>query len=381
MSVLTGVEYSGDRVRLVVVDRQGRTLLRREEPLATPAELWWEGHPDERHRAWLGVVTGAIREAGLRPAAIAAIGLTAPPALVFLDPDLDPIPPRKLPWGDLDPESFRGRPWDALGALVEQDPAFARRIGVVLDLVGFIRYRLSGSLGLTVDFAWEGGKVRSPRAAASWDAPALEELGLTSGQLPPIFPAWQRVSVVGEDTIERTGMRRGTWISAGGDPRNTRLLFAAEPTPGRTVVLLGPDGAERWEAGPPPEAWSADVLPSAREGVFFHRRGAAGWDPRDGGSAPGSQEAVLDWAPGFDPELGPEHDDRLVAVDAGEASAGTAIIPGFGLGWWRDPRPLWRKRRPPRPLGVHRTEREEALGTASTAEATKDDPPPGPGPE
>lgn len=407
VSVLLGIELDGDRVRLVVVDRRARVLLRREEPLASPVERWWETHPEERHRAVIGLIAAAVHAGELRPAEVAAIGICAAPALAFLDADFAPVPPRELPWEAADPAAHPGRPWSALAALLAAAPGAARRIGLVLDLVGFLRFRMSGALGIDLDFAWEGGHIRSPVDPASWSAPALEGIGLIPSQLPPIFPGTQRVSVIGEETMASTGLRRGTWICGGGAPRNTRLLFAGEPRPGRSIVRLLPSGAERWEVGPPPDRWTADALPSAMEGLFFHRRDAGGWDPREGDIAAGSEDAIFDWIPG-EWTSGPgglpqEPDDRsahggdtragpgaesttsrghgpdlsacpaslLVAEDAGAASAGTAILAGLGIGWWRDPRPIFRKRRPPRSLGERREEEvaRAAAGPALGVEA------------
>jgi hypothetical protein len=216
--------------------------------------------------------------------------------------------------------------------------------------------------------------------------------------------------VIGEETIASTGLRRGTWVCGGGDPSSTRLLFAGEPLPGRSVVRLRPDGVERWEIGPPPPEWSEEALPSALDGLFFHRRPAEGWDPRRGEFAPTGGEAIFDWEPGEWPDevatggtggagrpdpddpLPAERDTRgagsadagrgpsggpdlsacpgslLVAPDAGEASAGTAILAGVGIGWWRDLRPIFRKRRPPVPLGEHRAAIAAAQAAAGAEE-------------
>jgi len=412
MSVLLGIELERAWVRLVVVDRRAQVVARRAEPLSSPVERWWETHPEERHRAVIGLIASAVQAGELRPAEVAAIGISAAPALAFLDPDFAPVPPRELPIESADPARHAGRPWRALAALLAAEPAVARRIGAVLDLVGYIRFRLSGSLGIDLDFAWRGGHIRSPLDPASWSVPSLDRIGLPVAKLPPIFPASQRVSVIGEETIASTGLRRGTWVSGGGDPIATRLLFAGEPLGGRSVVRLLPGSAERWEAGAPPLEWSEDSLPTALEGVFFHRRPAEGWDPRTGALLPGSEETIFDWEPGewasegepegpgaargadpgdrpppagdtreaggppvgFEVSTGPDLSacpgSILIAPDAGESSAGTAILAGLGIGWWRDPRPIFRKRRPPRPLEERRAATamegaEEEQGAAS----------------
>jgi hypothetical protein len=228
-----------------------------------------------------------------------------------------------------------------------------QRVGAAFDLVGFLRFRLTGALGTDLDFAWSGGHIRSPRDAASWSVPSLGEAGLRPAQLPPIFTAAQRVSVVSDETTRATGLRGGTWVTGGGDPRSTRLLFAAEPLPGRSVLLVSREGVARWEVCPPPERWSEAVRPSALEEVFFHRRGA-GADPRAAGLAE-FPDAVLDWEPGCpSPDLDLLPSTVEIAADAGQASAGTAILAGLAIGWWRDLRQIFRKRRPPLSLAERR---------------------------
>jgi hypothetical protein len=370
VSTLVGIELLGDAARLVVVDRKAKVLLRREEQLSSPVREWWSVHPDERVRATLGLLSGAVAEGLLRPAEVAAIGITAEPALALLDADLTAIPPRDLPWGELDPAAFHGRPWDAVHALFSGSPRAAQQVGLILDLVGYLRYRLTGALATQVDFAWKSGHIAGPDTPASWSTGSLEDVGLFPAHLPPIFTASQRVSVVGEETIERTGLRRGTWVCAGGHPRNTRLLFAGEPIPGRTVLLV--EGAETipYECVERPATWAAELHPTALEGIYF-RRGAS--IPTEEVWAGGGPEgSVVDVVPGGDVRFDGAVETLRIAADAGEASAGTALVAGLGLGWWRDPRPIWRKRRPPVLLADLRAAREVLHEGEDRAEETSE---------
>ena len=368
MSVLLGVELAGAEVRLVIVDRKATVLSQREEPLATPVLRWWETHPEERFRAVLGLISQAIRDGGFRPPDVAGIGITSEPALVLLDPDLAAVPPRDLPWAEHDPEKFLGNPWGALASLYGESPRELARIGSVLDLNAFIRFRLTGALASHVDFAWSGGHVLSVAKPTNWDFGALDNIGLLHSQLPPIFAAPQKVSVVGEEAIQQTGLRRGTWVAAGGDPLNTRLLFAAQPLPGTQIVHRSDQGVEGWEVVGAPKEWSEDYRPSALEGVYFRRMST-----EDRAQAESQETTVFDWDRGVEPATEAWPESRLIAADAGLASSGTAILAGLGLGWWRDPRPIWRKRRPPQPLADRRAAEAAAIQHDSGEEMRSSD--------
>ncbi len=368
MSILLGVELAGAEVRLVVVDRRATVLSHREEPLATPVLRWWETHPEERYRAVLGLISQAIRDGVFRPPDVAGIGITSEPALVLLDPDLLPVPPRDLPWEERDPEEHLGDPWGALASLYGESPRALARIGSVLDLTAFIRFRLTGALASHVDFAWSGGFVLSAAAPTDWDFGALDNIGLLHSQLPPIFPAPQKVSVVGEDAIRQTGLRRGTWVAAGGDPLNTRLLFAAQPLPETQIVHRSDRGVEGWEVVDAPAEWSEDYRPSGLEGIYFRRMST---DERV--TAESQENTVFDWDRGVEPVTETWPESRLVAADAGQASSGTAILTGLGLGWWRDPRPIWRKRRPPQCLSDRRAAEAASLQIDSGEEMRSSD--------
>ena len=145
---------------------------------------------------------------------------------------------------------------------------------------------------------------------------------------------------------------------------NTRILFAAEPTIGRVVAMVDGDRVTLWESIERPIEWDEGVIPTAIDGVFFRRGGELGLDAVRDGSLPDG--AVLDWPADEDPDLDGVPEGQLVACDAGAASTGTGIIAGLGLGWWRDPRPIWRKRRPARPLSAWREEQASGLAPEST---------------
>ncbi|MFQ5654987.1 MAG: FGGY family carbohydrate kinase [Planctomycetota bacterium] len=351
MAELLGIEIRGDQVLLTVVNRRAEPCAHLSEPLAETAGAWWLFHPDELLRGVRVALRRGVEEGVFRGEQIAGVGLVVEPGLVLLDPDLQAIPPRALPWQDVLEEGFSAPPVAALRLLLENDPRLAGHVGAVLSTLDYLRFQMTGALATHLDFAWRSGLVIGPLAPESWDPGAIRDLGLAPGVFPPIFRAPSRVGALSEEMVRLSGMRRGTWVNAGSDPLSVRLLMAAEPRPGTRVALIEESGDELWQAGPAPEAWSAEARPGILEEIWFHRTARRLNEPSGEFSTllEGEGAVILDFRTPPDSSRWPLElpGDVRVAGDAGQPSTGTALQAGIGLGWWRDRRTLWRKRRPP----------------------------------
>ncbi|MEE8143019.1 MAG: hypothetical protein V3T77_07965, partial [Planctomycetota bacterium] len=157
---------------------------------------------------------------------------------------------------------------------------------------------------------------------------------------------------------QHSGLRTGLWVNAGSDPISAQLSIALEPVPGSRVMFLGNGSPECWRAVEVPRDWSENALPTAIEGVWYCREAWTGGDPRGEEWTPGPAPLALYFHEPPHEGTWPEAvaGDVWVTWDAGGPSAGAAIQAGLGLGWWRDPRILWRKRRPLVPYQEWRAE-------------------------
>lgn len=353
MSVLLGLELVGREAILTVVNRDAEIEGVLVEPLSSSVSEWWLTHPDERWRALLSLLDTAMSSGLLEGGAVAGIGLAAEPALVLLDRELSPIPPREIKWESLlEPGATLG-PAAALRLLAAERAGTVRKTGAVLSLLDYLRFRFTGALASHESFAWqlglsaqiadEGGGWR----LGQWSQPGIQELGFSPEAFPPIFESSARVGIVGGEAVEQTGLPNGTWVHAGSDPRTNCLVFAQEPRAGTCVSLLTETGAESWRVGPAPTEWSEDVLPTSLPDTWFHRLESP-VDPRQPEWAlpDGVEQVALDFRYAPDLEHWPSELPASVqmACDAGRASAGAAVHAGLGCGWWRDSRVLWRKK-------------------------------------
>ncbi|RTZ90835.1 MAG: hypothetical protein DSY92_05780 [Planctomycetota bacterium] len=279
MSVLLGIELHGNCIRLQAVDRKGTRLALLEEPVSVPFERWWGTHPDERVRSVRALLQHALQEGHIRPASIAAIGFSCEPSLVLVDAEMEPIPPRALDWQHLDPSD--SSPEQVLRNTLARFPSILRGLHSVMDLQDWLRYRWTGAVATSSTFAWHSGLSSHSSPAQRFDPVALQQVGLESGQLPPLMPGPHRVGTLQEDLVTDTGLPRGTWVCAGTSPRAARLWLAAEPTPGQGIVLLEPGGATLWRVGEAPDAGASceEVIPAPYGDHWYHREAIEVADP------------------------------------------------------------------------------------------------------
>ncbi len=365
VSLLLGLEIGGDSALLTLVTREGRIAGSLREPLRDPAREWWRGHPEQHVRAALRLVERAGDEGLFLGAEVAGIGLAAEPGLVFLDHEYGVVPPESLPFGagaGVGGEAGAS-PREALRRLPSEAPELTRRAAVVLSTLDFLRFRMTGALGTHAAFAWATGFVSAENPTA-WRKGLIVECGLPEAMFPPIFSAECRVSVVSEDFLSRSGIPRGVWVNAGSDPISAQLLVAAEPRAERRSLLVAPERTTCWRTVGIDRVTDA-ALPLASGCPWFA--------PVEGGLEEWSEAIrseperwVLDTRAEEIPERWRERgwEPVLVAADAGGPSAGAAIQAGLGLGWWRDLRVLWRKRRPPIPMEEWLARRADATGVA-----------------
>ncbi len=349
MSTLLGIDLQGDSIALQAIDRRGHRIADLKETVSVPFSRWWEIHPDERVRSVRALLLHALQEGKIRPASIAAVGISCEPGLVFVDSELEPVPPRALNWNELDEKETD--PAEVLRATLAKYPVVGRNLWSIVDLQDWLRYRWTGAVATTKSFAWASGLTRTTSPGEHWDETILDSLGLNSGQVPPVLPSPHRVGTIQEELVRETGLPRGTWVCAGSSPRAARLWLAAEPLEGTRIVLLEENGADLWRVGGPPVAGTSveDVIPSPHGEHWYHRESIEVADPRQGetpmaGVIHDADAAICSHQWSVDSE------QMLVSGDFGASSRAPALLAGVGLGWYRDLRPIWRKRCPSQTL-------------------------------
>lgn len=365
MTVLLGLELTGEQVILTVVSRRGRLKASLSEPIDGPAIAWWQAHPDERLRAMLSLMERATHEGVLQAGGVAGIGITCDPGLVFLDREMKPIPARQMKWDEVLPDPAERTPARALRALAEARPRDVRRLGMVLSTLDYLRFKLTGALASSASFAWSTGLVSADSGVDHWRRDLIEELGYPQDAFPPIFSAECRVGGVSLEVIERTGIPSGVWVHAGSDPVASYLSLAREPKVNEHVVLLKDGRASLWRCGELPVEWHGDVAILSTSKLCYERVEDREWNGQfpDYWASTEPGERAIELRSPIDLGSWPEQPPGLwtMTAGAGEASCTAAIVAGLGLGYWQDERPLWRKARRSTPYGQWRGEQLAAL--------------------
>ncbi|MCA8960617.1 MAG: hypothetical protein KDC38_08900 [Planctomycetes bacterium] len=327
-------------------------------PLEATVEDWIEANPESYFRDVVQLLEQAVRQALVEPRRVAAIGLAVDPAFVLLGPEFDVVSAREIGWRDVVDSEVPVAEWDlgdALSRLVEAKPTLLRRSGALISLLDYLRFRLTGAIAVHESFVMATGLSASPARTLEWDVERLHSWGVRRDALPPIFDATSRVGVVRPDLGRDLGFGRNVWVGAGADPLSSRLFGAVEPVPGTHVLMLDEPGSSRtltsWRVENDPGEGGRDVIIVPGEDVWYRRQRDPVDDPRlkQPWVAPSEDQWTIDgWTPQT-AEMWPERPEGDVwfAWDLGEASASVAILAGMALGWWRDRRGLWRKRRAP----------------------------------
>jgi xylulokinase len=263
-SLVLGIDVSTTATKAVLVDEMGAVVAIgvAEYGFERPQPLWSEQDP----RLWEDGATTAIRAAlagaGVDGSAVAAVGLTGQMhGLVLLDAADLVLRPAIL-WNDqrtavecdLIREAVGARRLieitgnDAVTGLTapklvwvrDHEPEVWRRAAHVLLPKDYVRLRLTGEHAL--DKADGTGTLLFDLAAREWSAEVVDALRIPRAWLPPTFEGPVQTGTVTRVAAERTGLRAGTPVVAGGGDQSANAVGTGVVGPGTAALSLGTSG-------------------------------------------------------------------------------------------------------------------------------------------
>lgn len=239
MSLWLGVDCGGTFLKAALFDDRGRTqgLARSALTVISDQPGRAERDMDELWRAACAVIGDVIRKAGVDPAEIAGLGVSAQGKGAFLlDRDRRPLgravlssdqraletvrawQAKKIPEA-LYPTTLQtlwtGHPVSILRWLKDNDPDRYGRIGSVLMGHDYLRFRLTGAVGCEITNISESNLY--DMRGGCYDTSLARLLGIEEMMdcLPPIVGSAEVTGAVTAEAAEATGLRAGTPVVGG----------------------------------------------------------------------------------------------------------------------------------------------------------------------
>lgn len=260
-SLLLGLDLGTTTTRALLFDLSGRPVAEayREVPVAHPRPNWAEFDPMACWRATTEVIGQVLRQRGVSPTDVMAVGLTGLlHALVPVDAAQNPLA-RAMLWMDhrcAEEAAWLAREWGDLvrcatghGAvtttcsapklrwLVKNEPDLVAETAKFLPVKDFVRLKLTGQIA--TDPSDAAGTMLLDRRTGDWCLPLLEAIGVPVEKLPPIRGSSEVAGGVTPSAAAMTGLVAGTpVVLGGGDTTTTRIGADAEGS-GRACLYLG----------------------------------------------------------------------------------------------------------------------------------------------
>jgi xylulokinase len=262
--VLMGVDLGTSSAKAVIVDLEGRllALAQQEYALETPHPGWAEQDPETWYRAAAATMEQALRQSGVCPDSVAAIGLAGQMhGLACFDREGRALRPAII-WADqrsgeqvaevyrlLGRERLAAWTGNPLAAgfmlaswlwLRQHEPEVCRRTRWMLLPKDALRLWLVGEVGSEPSDA--SSTLLFDLAGRCWSAPLLEALGIDPDLLPPISPSSGVAGGLRPEAAALTGLVPGTPVVFGGSDQALQALGQGVVTPGLVSCTIGTGG-------------------------------------------------------------------------------------------------------------------------------------------
>jgi len=259
-----GIDISTTSSKALLIDESGDIVGAASSPhtLQSPKPLWSEQDPLEWWEAIINSIQRVLRESGVDKDSIGAVGLTGQMhGLVLLDEVGNLLRPAIL-WNDQRTQaqcdeihqrigeekflqisgniSLTGFTASKILWVQENEPEIFNKIRHILLPKDYIRYRLSRDYAM--DKAGGSGTVLFDLKSRNWSPELIEKLGIDPTWLPPTFEGPEFTGTISRDAAEKTGLKAGTPIVAGGGDQAAQAVGVGAVEPGIVGLTVGTSG-------------------------------------------------------------------------------------------------------------------------------------------
>ena len=264
MTYFLGIDTSTTGSKALIIDERGEVIAAASSPhtLQTPRPLWSEQDPREWWEAVSASIRSALEQAGVGGEEIGAVGLTGQMhGLVLLDQAGNVLRPAIL-WNDqrtqqqcdeiharIGKEKFiqitgnvalTGFTAPKILWVQENEPEVSANAKHVLLPKDYIRHKLTGEYAM--DKADGAGTVLFDLRSRDWSAEVLSALEIPRAWMPRTFEGTEFTGYVTEEAAQRTGLKFGTPVAAGGGDQAAGAVGVGAVEPGIIGLTVGTSG-------------------------------------------------------------------------------------------------------------------------------------------
>lgn len=279
MKYTLGLDIGTSAVKVLLMDQNGEITAENSEeyPLFTPSPGWAEQNPADWWQASKKAIKNLISEYNIDNENIKAVSFSGQMhSSVFLDKNMEVIRPAIL-WSDTRTSKECQEIYQKVGgvkklaALVSNpalegftapkilwlrnnEPENYKKVEKVLLPKDYIRYKLSGKLGM--DLSDAAGTLLCDVKAQSWSKELMDKLDLDYTIMPPVLKSIDVVGTVTESAAFKTGLSTSTQVVGGGADNACGAVGSGIIKEGRVMASLGSSGvvvAQTAEAEADPE--------------------------------------------------------------------------------------------------------------------------------
>ena len=264
MTYFLGIDTSTTGSKALIIDERGEVIAAASSPhtLQTPRPLWSEQDPREWWEAVSASIRSALEQAGVGGEEIGAVGLTGQMhGLVLLDQAGNVLRPAIL-WNDqrtqkqcdeiharIGKEKFiqitgnvalTGFTAPKILWVQENELEVSANAKHVLLPKDYIRHKLTGEYAM--DKADGAGTVLFDLRSRDWSAEVLSALEIPRAWMPRTFEGTEFTGYVTEEAAQRTGLKVGTPVAAGGGDQAAGAVGVGAVEPGIIGLTVGTSG-------------------------------------------------------------------------------------------------------------------------------------------
>lgn len=264
MAYFLGLDVSTTSSKALLIDEKASVVGTASSPhsLSSPKPLWSEQDPAQWWQAVQQSIQELIRQTGVQPVDIAAVGLTGQMhGLVLLDSENSVLRPAIL-WNDQRCQAQCDEIHERIGKqrfiqisgnvaltgftapkllwVSENEPEVYAKVRHVLLPKDFIRYKLTG--GFAMDKADGSGTVLFDLAKRDWSEELLTALEIPREWMPPTFEGPEITGYISEEAAVQTGLKAGTPVVAGGGDQSAGAVGVGAVEPGIIGLTVGTSG-------------------------------------------------------------------------------------------------------------------------------------------